>query len=117
VVAGGALFATFSLDDRLLTDAWYSRPDLRPFPAMVPKETMSITEKTMYEAHYQTWRTREHREGLKHRTWYRLFFPNDADYSVDRNPHALTHRNNVYNPANTYYSRVGSNHFRDHLNE
>lgn len=55
-VAGGFVFASLTDDERQLRDAWYSRPDLKPYPAMVPKEEMSITERTMYEAHYESWR-------------------------------------------------------------
>lgn len=116
-VLGGVVFATYTIDDRLLRDAWFSRPDLRPFPAMVPKEEMDITERTMYETHYQSWRNKAHKENVKHRTWYRILFPLDADYSVNRNPYAQTHRENVYNGYNNYYAKVGSNHFRHHVNE
>ena len=97
-------------------DDWYMRPDMRPYPAMVPKEEMDITEKTMRMAHYQSFRNEEYKKDKKHGTWYRLFFPNDADYSVTRNPSSQTHRENVYNPANNYYARPNNN-LRHHLNE
>jgi hypothetical protein len=84
---------------------------------MVAKDEEDITEKTMYEAHYKTWKKNYYKNEKKHRTWYRLFFPNDADWTVNRNPYAQTHRHNVYNIDNNYYPRLGSNHFRDHLNE
>lgn len=97
-------------------DAWYSRPDLKPFPAMVPKETMDITERTLYETHYQTFRNKQYESEKKKRTWYRLFFPNDADYTVSNNPYTQTHRENVYNPANNYYALPGKT-YRHHVNE
>jgi len=50
--AGGFLFASWSMDGRLMVNTWYNRPDLKPFPAMVPKESMDITERTIYETHY-----------------------------------------------------------------
>ncbi len=53
---------------------------------------------------------------MKRRTWYRLLFPLDADYSVKENPYASHSRDDIYNPANGFYS-APSNHFRDHVNE
>lgn len=113
---GGYLFASYTVDSHIMKDPWFTRPDLKPFPAMVPKEELDITERTMLEAQYQTYRNEKFAETKKHRTWYRLFFPNDADFSVNRNPYYETHRENVYNPANNYYARAG-NTFRHHLNE
>lgn len=84
---------------------------------MVAKEDLSITERTMYESHYQSYRNKAYKDEKKHRAWYRLFFPLDADYSVNRNPYSQTHRYNVYNPANNFYSEVGNGHYRDHYNE
>lgn len=115
-ILGGVLFANATLHGNQKRDAWYSRPDLKPFPAMVPKGSLDITERTALEAHYQSFRNKQYEENKKTRTWYRLFFPNDADYSVKQNPYSQTHRENVYNPANNYYARP-SNHFRHHVNE
>ena len=117
IALGGITFAYWRTDESLVTDEWYSRPDKKPFPAMVAKEDMSITERTMYETTYRSWRQKKYKDEKKHRSWYRLFFPLDADYSTERNPYAQTHRHNVYNPANHYYPTAGRNHFRDHLNE
>lgn len=50
--AGGFLFATFTVSDKFLINKWYNRPDLKPFPAMVAKDDMDVTEKTIYEHHY-----------------------------------------------------------------
>lgn len=115
-LAGGYLFASYTVHQNQLKDAWYTRPDLKPFPAMVAKEELDITERTMLETHYQSYRNKVYADDKKHRTWYRLFFPNDADYSVHRNPYTQTHRDNVYNPANNYYA-VAGNTFRHHVNE
>ncbi len=98
-------------------DAWYTRPDHKPFPAMVAREDMDIGERQIYETHYQSYRNQRYKEDKKNRTWYRLFFPLNADYSVNRNPHAQTHRENLYNGYNNYYATPGTNHFRHHLNE
>jgi hypothetical protein len=51
-IVGGFLFASFTLSKNQMNDPWYSRPDLRPFPAMVPKESMELNEREAYEAHY-----------------------------------------------------------------
>jgi hypothetical protein len=116
-VAGGLLFANYTVSKDQQCDSWYTRPDLKPFPAMVPFEELDVTQKTALQAHYQSYRNKEYKEGKKTRAWYRLFFPNDANYSVKSNPYAHTHRENVYNPNNQYFAKVGTNHFRQHLNE
>jgi len=84
---GGYLFASYTVDSNILKDPWFTRPDLKPFPAMVPKDELDVTERTMLEAQYQTYRNEKYAETKKHRTWYRLFFPNDADFSANRNPY------------------------------
>ena len=83
---------------------------------MVPKDELDVTQRTALEAHYQSFRNKQYEEGKKRRTWYRLLFPNDADYNVKENPLAHTHRENVYNPTNGYYA-VAGNTFRHHVNE
>ena len=50
--AGGILFASFTMDEKLKVNRWYNRFDLKPYPAMVPKEDLDITERTIMEAHY-----------------------------------------------------------------
>lgn len=57
-LAGGYLFASYTTNSNQRHDAWYSRPDLKPFPAMVPKEELDVTERTMLEAHYQSYRNK-----------------------------------------------------------
>jgi len=44
IVAGGYLFATFTINSDQVNDIWYNRPEFRPFPAMVAKEDLDITE-------------------------------------------------------------------------
>ena len=116
-VAGGMLFAFLTTDGNYQRDEWYMRPDLKPFKAMVAKEDLDVTEKTAYESHYQSFRNKMYKEEKKNRTWYRLFFPLNADYSVKRNPYSDTHKNNVYNPYKRYYHTIGNTHFSHHLNE
>lgn len=52
IVVGGFLFAYFTTDTRILQNPWYNRPDLKPFPAMVPQDKDDITSKTSLYAHY-----------------------------------------------------------------
>jgi len=52
IFTGGVLFAYATTDRRIGRDEWYSRPDLKVFPAMVPREDMDITERTAYESKY-----------------------------------------------------------------
>lgn len=42
-IAGGFLFALATVNRNQQRDAWYSRSDLKPFPAMVPKENLDVT--------------------------------------------------------------------------
>ena len=83
---------------------------------MVAKDDIDITEKTALAAHYQSYRNKKYKEDKKTRTWYRLFFPTLADYSVKHNPYAQTNVENIYNPTNGFYAST-TNHFRDHYQE
>jgi hypothetical protein len=115
-LAGGLLFANLTVSKDIMNDPWYSRPDLKPFPAMIPKEDIDPMDRQVLEAHYQKYRNERNKELRKKSSWYRLFFPNNADYTPVENPYAHTHRHNVYNPTNCYYPSV-TNQFRKHLNE
>ena len=46
--AGGLLFAYMTTRGDLIHDEWYSRPDLKPFPAMVPQEALTDSEKIIF---------------------------------------------------------------------
>ena len=51
--AGGFMFASYTMNERQIINTWYNRPDLKPYPAMVPKEEgFDITEHSIKEAHY-----------------------------------------------------------------
>jgi hypothetical protein len=115
-ISGGLMFAFMTTDKRQMSNPWYNRPDLKPYPAMVPQKDLDITQKTALFAHYQSNRNTSYSSDVKRRTWYRVLFPNDADYSVKENPYSQYHKDDIYNPANGYYSSP-TNHFRDHVNE
>ena len=109
------MFASYTVSEKLLQNRWYNRPDLKPYPAMVPKDGMDITERSIYENHYQSFRNKikGKEEDRKRSSWYRLLFPNKADYTVKSNPYAYYHRDDIYNPENGYVSSI-HNHYRDH---
>jgi hypothetical protein len=52
MVVSGVTFAYLTTDSSQKNNIWFNRPDLKPFPAMVAKDTMDVTERTMLEAHY-----------------------------------------------------------------
>ena len=80
MVVAGLVFAFATVDNRQRVNQWYNRPDLKPFPAMVATDRMDVTERTMLEAHYQSYRNLKHKTEKKKEAWYRLFFPGAADY-------------------------------------
>jgi hypothetical protein len=42
-VAGGIFFTFITVDEKQVRDLWYNRPELKPYPAMVPKDDLDIT--------------------------------------------------------------------------
>lgn len=62
---GGLAFAYGTVDERLVKDEWKMRPDLKPFKAMVPKENLDITERTLYESKYQSYRNKQYADSKK----------------------------------------------------
>ena len=77
----GFLFA-FAINERegARSNLHRNRPDLKPYPAMVkPDEEDDVPLQTMQQALYK-----KHRVGndVKQSSWYRFFFPLDADFSV-----------------------------------
>jgi hypothetical protein len=83
---------------------------------MVPKGEMDVTERTAVEAHMSKYRKQKTRDDRKKSSWYRLFFPNKADYTLKENPYVGIHKDDVYNPATGFYSSI-HNHYRDHHQE
>lgn len=115
-LTGGIMFAFYTTDTRQIKNTWYNRPELKPFPAMVPFDHMDVTQRTSMEAHLGSYRREKAKQERKKSSWYRLFFPNDADYNVKENPFAINNKENVYNPNNGYYGSI-HNHYRDHTND
>jgi hypothetical protein len=55
-ITGGLLFAFYTVDNNQIRNTWYNRPDLKPYPAMVPIDTMDVTQRTALEAHSAKYR-------------------------------------------------------------
>jgi hypothetical protein len=58
--ACGVGFAYFTVENKN-KNPWYSRPDTKPFPAMVAKDHLDINEKQMYESQYKSYNQEESR--------------------------------------------------------
>ena len=74
---------------------------------------MTPQEKSILYNQYQSFRNKENAKLRKKSAWYRLVFPNYADYSVHRNPYAYESSESLYNPANGYVDSI-HNRYRDH---
>ena len=90
------------------SNAWYNRPDLKPYPAMV-KQPGDMTKETMLEAQYinksgSSWSTSP---------LYRFFFAREADWSIKENPYANSHSEDVWDSRKGQFSTY-SNRFGDH---
>lgn len=114
---GGLLYAFYFTNPFLIRNEWYTRPDLKPFPAMVPQESLSESDKIIMETYYKKYRAEKEAANRKNSTWYRVLFPNAASYDVESNPYVGSNGRRVYNPLDTRYeSHTSTGHFRDHLN-
>ena len=82
-------------------------------PCMVAKEDLTETERTMMETHYKSFHNEQKKKDRKRSAWYRLIFPNDADYTVAYNPRAYFHNSDNYDVKNGFYSTY-TNDFLDH---
>lgn len=84
---------------------------------MVPgHDDYDVTQKMSLATHMNSYKRKFAKEDRKKSSWYRIFFPNDADYRVKENPYAIYNKDDCYNPYNGYYSTY-TNHFRDHEND
>lgn len=62
---------------------WYTRPDFKPFAAMVDEPVRNLTKETMLEGQYVPQREKEG----KRSPIYRWFMGRDADYTIKENPY------------------------------
>lgn len=94
-ILGGVLFGNKFTQD-LTKDEYYSRPDLKPFPAMVEDtEDIAKAKKELYETTYGYRNEELHKRGF----FYRLFRPSQADYNIRYQDRRVTdNTKNTYNP-------------------
>ena len=114
----GFLFARYTVDSTFFTNPWYNRPDLKPYPAMVNQDENpnALTEQTVKEIHYNSYRNARKAEDRKRSAWYRYFFALDADFSVKENPYVTQHPKDVYNREDMRFVTY-SNRFSDHTQD
>jgi len=56
----GIAFGYLTTNSSLLTNKWNNRPDLRAFPAMIADDGSDIAQKTLLQAHYQSYRNKKY---------------------------------------------------------
>lgn len=115
---GGFLFAKYTIDDKIMRNEWFNRPDLKPYPAMTPPELRDPEEKRIMETFYHEFRQKKKIEDRKKTSWYRLLWPLSADYKIKENPYVVNnlHPQDVFNPETGFYTTI-TNRFRDHENK
>jgi len=104
-----------------MTNWWYNRPDLKPYPAMVNKEhldaqTVGVAKESMLRAHYNSYNAKKATEDRKSTALYRYFFPLSADYSIKGSNSATNSRTDVYDMRKSNYAGY-TNHFDDHVQD
>lgn len=110
-LAVGYVYAYFMTDMSSLRNEWFTRPDFKPYPAMVKKEGLvKMQEDFMMEKLYP-WR---YGWDLKRTPFYRFFFPERADWSIKENPYSHIDNKDVFFFGNGYYESW-TNDFADHL--
>lgn len=84
--------------NRKSQNAWYSRPDLKPFAAMVERPA-DLAHKTMVHDQYVNQRHAEGNASPLHR----FFFTRSADFEVKENPYQKLHPEDVWDPRKGHY--------------
>lgn len=108
----GWCFAYYTTDrDGWRSDKHKTRPDLKPYPAMVKQDEDDITQETMQRALYKkAWK-----DDYKSSNWYRFLFPQSADFTVRKNPYREHAQTEIFNPKRPGYS-TWTGTFQDHQN-
>ena len=62
----------------------YNRPDFKPYPAMIKQsEDTIVQDDQLWESTYMKYKRKKRaEEDTKRSPWYRLFWPNSADWTV-----------------------------------
>jgi len=82
-VSAGMLLGFYMADDSVLNNEYYTRPDLKPFPAMVdqPNDYDQEAYKQLLEKNYAKYAKAEQKKS----PLYRLLWPNHADFTPKTN--------------------------------
>jgi hypothetical protein len=114
-VLAGYIFAKLTVNQSIMQNPWYNRPDLKPYPAMVAEnKTRDITLDTMKTTLYGAEKRKQNAIDRKRSAWYRYFFTLDADFEVKENPYAHYHKTDIFNSKSVTYSSY-TNDFPEHL--
>ena len=107
----GYYFADYVTEKRHLNNAWHTRPDYKPYPAMVKKEGLEkVQEDYMMEKLYP-WRQKSE---YKKSPIFRFFFPELADWEIKSNPYSQMKRTDVFTVEDGHYKSY-TNDFKEHL--
>ena len=110
-LAFGVLFAKLMANTDGLKNEWYSRPDFKPYPAMVKKEGIVKDQEEILMQKLYPWR---YKSNYKQSSWFRFLFPESADWTIKKNPYSYMDSRDVYAPGNKHYVTY-TNDFQDHL--
>ena len=111
VLAGMIFSLSVTNSDFRCSNAWYNRPDLKPYPAMVKSEQADQTEETMLSSQYMT-RDNKFTDG-KRSPLYRFFMGRDADYTIKANPYRTSHPEDIWDARKGHFATY-SNSFGEH---
>jgi len=107
---GGFTFARYMTDDTAFNNDYYTRPDFKPFPAMVKEPTEY--DKEVYEQllakNYGQFKEK------KKSTLYRLLWPNHADFTPRTNRFASRENFENYNYETGAFPTYNHS-YQDHL--
>jgi hypothetical protein len=92
-IVGGYIFGRYMADESILNNETYTRPDLKPFPAMVKERTDYDSEvvQQLIDKNYLTYKSTERKKS----PLYRLLWPEHADFTPKTN--SFNNRENMMN--------------------
>lgn len=110
-ILGGFVLGRMMSDDAILKNETYTRPDLKPFPAMVrePSEYDNEAYQQMLERNYLKYRNKD----VRKEPFYRLLWPEQADFTPKKNWYAQRDSATNYNPSTGAFPHLNST-YADH---
>lgn len=83
MILGGIAMAHMKADWSKMSNEFYTRPDFKPFPAMIKEPTEYDPEvyAQMLEQNYAKYKNNQYKKS----SVYRLLFPNHADFTPKTN--------------------------------